>query len=215
MRNRTKKQENYFNNYFVNNNFKYGIRCLELINQYHNGVRRDGTEERSHLFEVLGFAISNFENRLNKEELEHLIIVASLHDLVEDYYDEIKFKHLKEEFPLESIRSIKKVTKWKTFSKSKRDYDKYHGKISKDSYSIIIKAIDRLHNLNSCSRVFTIKRKEEYIKETLDYIIPNLKILRKENKNLYTPITYLIYNLKNQINQLNYIIELEKKLKDK
>lgn len=215
MKNRTKKQENYFKNYFIKNNFEYATKSLDLINKYHNGVRRDGTEERSHLFEVLGFAISNFENRLNNNDLEHLIVVASLHDLVEDYYTEIKFKDLKQEFPLEIIKSIKKVTKWKTFDKSKRDYDKYHGKITKDSYSIIIKAIDRLHNLNSCSRVFTIKRKEEYIKETLDYIIPNLKILRKENKELYTPITYLIYNLKNQINQLNYIIELEKKLKDK
>lgn len=212
MNSRTSKQERYFRKYFENNKMDYALKSLDLINQYHKGLRRDGQEERSHLFEVLGMVISNYNDRMNIYDLEKLIVVAGLHDLVEDYYGNIKFKDLKDMFPLDMILSIKKITKWKTFSKSKRDYDLYHNKIKRDRFSVIIKAIDRIHNLNSCSRVFTIKRKEEYIKETLEYIIPNLKHIRKQFKELYIPVTNLTYNLKNSIEQLDYIIELEKKV---
>lgn len=207
MKTRTSKQENYFKKYFEKHNFNYATKALSLINQYHTGTRRDGDEERSHLFEVLGFAIANFEGRLNPDELQKLIVVSALHDLVEDYSDKITFKILKTMFPKDYIRSIKKVTKWSTFEKTASDYQHYHGKISKDYISTIVKATDRLHNLNSCTSVFNSAKKRIYIVETETYIIPNLKKLRKEKTELYSSVTFLIYNLKNQIKQLNFIIE--------
>lgn len=210
MKTRTSKQENYFKKYFEKHNFNYATKALSLINQYHTGTRRDGDEERSHLFEVLGFAIANFEGRLNPDELQKLIVVSALHDLVEDYSDKITFKILKTMFPKDYIRSIKKVTKWSTFEKTASDYQHYHGKISKDYISTIVKATDRLHNLNSCTSVFNSTKKRIYIVETETYIIPNLKKLRKEKPELYASITFLIYNLKNQIKQLDYVIQLDK-----
>lgn len=210
MKTRTSKQENYFKKYFEKHNFNYATKSLSLINQYHTGTRRDGDEERSHLFEVLGFAIANFEGRLNQDELQKLIVVSALHDLVEDYSDKITFKILKTMFPKDYIRSIKKVTKWSTFEKTASDYQHYHGKISKDYISTIVKATDRLHNLNSCTSAFNSTKKRIYIVETETYIIPNLKKLRKEKPELYASITFLIYNLKNQIKQLDYIIQLDK-----
>lgn len=211
-KNRPDKQYNYFLRYFENNKFYYGLKALDLINEYHNGERRDGTQERSHLFEVLGFVISNFESRLDNNTFEKLIVVSALHDLVEDYPDKIKFKELKEMFPIDYVKSLKKVTKWEGFEKTKRDYDHYHGKIGKDFFATLTKANDRLHNLMSCERAFKTKRKEEYLKETIDYIIPNLKELRLQYSELYTPITTLLMNLKIQIKQLTYVIELEKKV---
>lgn len=210
MKTRTSKQENYFKTYFEKHNFNYATKALSLINQYHTGTRRDGDEERSHLFEVLGFAIANFEGRIIKEELQKLIVVSALHDLVEDYSDKITFKILKTMFPKDYIRSIKKVTKWSTFEKTTSDYQHYHSKISKDYISTIVKATDRLHNLNSCTSVFSSDKKRLYIVETETYIIPNLKKLRKEKPELYSSVTYLIYNLKNQIKQLDYVIQLDK-----
>ena len=213
MKTRTSKQENYFKKYFEKHNFNYATKALSLINQYHTGTRRDGDEERSHLFEVLGFAIANFEGRLNPDELQKLIVVSALHDLVEDYSDKITFKILKTMFPKDYIRSIKKVTKWSTFEKNERNYKHYHGKISKDYISIIVKATDRLHNLNSCTSVFNNSKKIAYISETETFIIPNLKKLRKEKPELYASITFLIYNLKNQIKQLQFIIDQDKLIK--
>lgn len=93
-KNRPDKQYNYFLRYFQNNNFEYGLKALDLINQYHSGERRDGTQERSHLFEVLGFVISNFESRLDNNTFEKLIVISALHDLVEDYSEKIKLKIL-------------------------------------------------------------------------------------------------------------------------
>lgn len=212
MKTRTNKQERYFRKYFEENSFKYAEISLNLINEYHTSTRKDGSEERSHLFEVLGFAIANFDKRLSHHELQKLIVVSSLHDLVEDYSDKVSFKQLKALFPKDYIRSIKKVTKWRTFQKVQRDYDHYHGNISKDFISIIVKATDRLHNLNSCTEVFTSSKKLDYIKETERYIIPNLKKLRKDKKELYSSVTFLIYNLKNQMSQLRYVIDLEKRI---
>lgn len=209
---RTNKQERYFRKYFETHSFKYAQFALELVNEYHVGIRKDGSEERSHLFEVLGFAIANFENTLSKYDFEKLIVASALHDLVEDYAVKINFKTLKEVLPKDYIRSIKKVTKWSTFKKVQKDYEHYHGNISKDFISIIVKATDRLHNLNSCTEVFTSSKKLDYIKETERYIIPNLKKLRKDKKELYSSVTFLIYNLKNQMSQLRYVIDLEKRI---
>lgn len=214
MKTRTNKQERYFRKYFEENCFKYAEIALNLINEYHTATRKDGSEERSHLFEVLGFAIANFDKRLSHHELQKLIVVSSLHDLVEDYSDKVSFKQLRALFPKDYIRSIKKVTKWSTFQKVQRDYEHYHGNISKDFISIIVKATDRLHNLNSCTQVFSAVKKLDYIKETEKYIIPNLKKLRKERIELYSSITFLIYNLKNQMNQLRAVIDLEKRISE-
>lgn len=211
---RTNKQEIYFKKYFEIGSMKYAQIALQLVNKHHTSTRKDGSEERSHLFEVLGFAIANFEGRLNHSEFEKLIVVSALHDLVEDYSDEVSFKHLKDLFPKDYIRSIKKVTKWITFKKVEKDYNHYHKNISKDFISTIVKATDRLHNLNSCTEVFGSTKKLDYIKETERYIIPNLKKLRKERKELYSSITFLIYNLKNQMKQLRYIIDLEKRISE-
>lgn len=213
MKTRTSKQERYFKKYFKDKEFKYAEVALDLVNEFHIATRKDGSEERSHLFEVLGFAIANFEGRLNQDELQKLIVVSALHDLVEDYSDKITFKILKTMFPKDYIRSIKKVTKWSTFEKTERNYKHYHRKISKDYISTIVKATDRLHNLNSCTSVFSNSKKNEYIIETETFIIPNLKKLRKENPELYSSVTYLIYNLKNQIKQLQFIIDQDKLIK--
>ena len=214
MKTRTSKQERYFKKYFKDKEFKYAEVALDLVNEFHTATRKDGSEERSHLFEVLGFAIANFDGRLSHTELEKLIVTSALHDLVEDYSDKVSFKYLKTLFPKDYIISIKKVTKWSTFEKVEKDYDHYHGNISKDCISTIVKATDRLHNLNSCTAVFSSVKKLDYIKETEKYIIPNLKKLRKQRKELYSSVTFLIYNLKNQMVQLRYVIDLEKRVQE-
>ena len=214
MKTRTSKQERYFRRYFKNKGFAYAEIALNLVNEFHISIRKDGSEERSHLFEVLGFAIANFDDRLKDTELEKLIVASALHDLVEDYSDKVTFKYLKTLFPKDYIRSIKKVTKWSTFEKVEKDYNHYHGNISKDCISAIVKATDRLHNLNSCTVVFSSVKKLDYIKETEKYIIPNLKKLRKERIELYSSVTFLIYNLKNQMNQLRHVIDLEKRISE-
>ena len=216
MRNRTTKQENYFKKFFIENSFEEALEALKLINKYHKGVRRDGSEERGHMFDVLGFTISNFHNRVNNKDLERLIVAAALHDLVEDYKDEVSFKCLKEKYniSLDTVKTIKKVTKWSTFKKIETHYDHYYKNILKDKFAIIVKASDRLHNLNSCTEVFSTKKKKEYINETKKYIIPALKNIRRTDTTLYIPITGMIYDLKNQIKQLEYIIILEDKISE-
>lgn len=197
MRERTKKQERFFLNYFKEHNMTNSVIALNLVNVAHYGQRKDGKEERSHLFEVLGLAINIFDGRLNDKELDSIVTICALHDLVEDYSDLYSFKYLKGlGIPLDIVKSLKKVTKWKTFTKTEKDYKHYHRKIGNDFFATITKANDRIHNLSSCYVVFTDKRKREYIDETIKYIIPNLKKFRKEKKEHYVVITSLIQQLK-------------------
>jgi (p)ppGpp synthase/HD superfamily hydrolase len=208
---RTEKQERFFRNFFTKHDLKYSLIALDIVNQVHVNIRKDGSEERSHLFEVLGFAISFCSSRMSKEELDKFIVVLALHDVVEDYPELYSFKELKKIFPLDVVKSLKTVTKWSTFTKTEKDYKKYHGRISKDLFGTLTKGFDRLHNLMSCYKVFSVKNKKRYIKETENYIIPNLKKMRKEYVEFYDFITLLIFNLKNQIEALNYMIELEER----
>lgn len=196
MKTRTQKQETYFYYFFKKNNMVHSINALSLVNLAHKGLRKDGQEERSHLFEVLGLAIAHFDGRMSYEDLDVIVTLGALHDLVEDYSDQYSFKYLKSFFPKNIIRPLKKVTKWKTFTKTKRDYDLYHKNIGKDFLAIITKANDRIHNLSSCYKVFTTKRKKEYVEETLQYIIPNLKKARFEYAEHYVVCTFLIQQLK-------------------
>lgn len=208
---RTKKQERYFEKYFKEHNMPFSLIALSLVNQYHVNTRKDGAEERSHLFEVMGSAIAFFEKRLSIHELDKLVTIAALHDLVEDYYKDISFKYLRTIFPKDILRALKKVTKWKTFKKSDKDMLHYHGGISKNMYSTIVKALDRIHNLSSCHRVFSIEKKHFYIKETESFIVPNLKKMRRVYPEFYTVLTSLIFQLKKEVSTLQYIIELESK----
>lgn len=195
---RTEKQEIFFRTFFQKNKMYNSLKALDFINLVHKGFRKDGKEERSHLFEVLGLAISHFDGRINYEQLDIIVSVCALHDLVEDYVEFYNFKYLKSFFPIEIIKPLKLVTKWKTFKKEKRDYEFYHRKIGNDFLATITKANDRIHNLSSCYSVFSDKRKKEYIQETIEYIIPNLKRLRKNQayKEYYTVLTFLIQQLK-------------------
>lgn len=206
---RTTKQNRYFTNYFKEKNLPFSLIALGLVNEFHVHERKDGAEERSHLFEVMGSAIAYFENRLSIHELDKLVTIAALHDLVEDYQDKVSFKYLRTIFPKDILKSLKKVTKWKTFKKSDRDMTHYHTGISKNMYSTIVKALDRIHNLSSCHRVFSIEKKKFYINETEKYIIPNLKKMRREYPEFYTVLTSLVFQLKKEISVLNYIVELE------
>lgn len=193
---RTKKQNEYFKEFFTKNKMYFSLKALELVNEAHKGLRKDGKPEKSHLFEVLGFAISQYEKRISCEDLDKMVTVHALHDLVEDYAEEYSFKNLKKYFPIDVIKSLKKVTKWKTFKKTDRDYKHYHRNIGKDFNAIITKANDRIHNFSSCMCVFNPEKKKLYILETEKYIIPNLKKARREYPEYYISITSQIQLLK-------------------
>lgn len=212
MRTRTQKQEHYFKKYFEENRMNHALKALELVNEGHVNVRKDGSEERSHLFEVMGLAIAMYDKKISSYELELIVCCNALHDLVEDYPEKYSFEFLAAYFPIQVIDNLQRVTKWEGFKKEKADYDKYHGGIGQHFISTVTKACDRIHNLSSCHRVFTLKRKREYIKETEDYIIPNLKKWRKEDPTHYSVYTFLVLQLKKEIEVLNYICELEEKV---
>ena len=117
---RTEKQEIYFREFFKKHKMHNSLKALDFVNLAHKGLRRDGKEERSHLFEVLGLSISHFDGRMDYRQLDIIVSVGALHDIVEDYSEVYTFKHMKSFFPSEIIKPLKLVTKWKTFKKEKR-----------------------------------------------------------------------------------------------
>lgn len=210
---RVEKQERYYIKKFTNDNMKEALIALNLVNEYHNGKRKDGSEEKSHMYEVAGKVIRDLENRIETKLLEKIIVTAFLHDLIED--TSVTEEYLIEKgISKETIVSINYVTKKDGFKKIEEDYIEYHGGISEDLASVLVKGYDRCHNLQSCLRVFSPKRKLEYVEETEKYIIPNLKKMRKVYFKIYTPITGIILELKNLNESVTYIAELETKLKE-
>lgn len=209
---RVSKQEGFFKSYFKKHNFKYAKKAFNLVKEHHNGVRRNGAQERSHMFEVAGKCIRDFHGSLTEVYLEKLIVCTLLHDFIEDINEAEKIL-LEKGFPADIIKTIKLVSKKSDFTKTEENYIEYHTAIGTDLIATIAKAYDRIHNLNSCIRVFKPEKKLDYIEETKKYIIPNLKVARRTYNEKYHELTGIILELKNLCISLEYIVELELRLK--
>lgn len=209
---RLEKQRNYLRGYFHSRGMYQSLKALEIAFKYHTNKRKGGQPEITHQFELVSYALPIFE-KYETIFLDRLISALLLHDTLEDY-DRVKvLKDLESSnFDKETLSMIFAVTKKEGFSKTEKEYQEYYNGIVKNQLAIIVKMIDRLHNIESmleCPEIFTLKKREKYIEETEKYIIPSGKQIRREKPELYQPITFLIRELKTYISFTKRINELD------
>jgi len=205
---RLKKQKKLFNKYFIDLNYTKAIAAMNLALEYHTGLRKDGSPEVGHQFDLNSYLMPLFENT---EIHEQLIVVAFLHDLPEDY--NFLFSEINYLFGSKIEYSTKMITKKKGFAKTTEDYQEYYAGMATDLISVIVKMSDRLHNLSSIIKAgesFSDKRKLEYIAEAREYLIPEAKKMRK-NSIYSSKITMLIQIMKNYCDLIEEIVFAKKK----
>lgn len=205
---RLDKQIYFFRDYFQKYNMALSEKAMYTVLDYHDGERKDGSPEATHMYDVAGSVLALMKDRVSIEDLDIIVTAGFLHDLIEDYFEQYNYDQLIDDFGDEVAKVVRLVSKPIDFNKNEKDaYKEYYKNIGQDFRAVIIKAKDRIDNMKTMKKVFTIKRQKEYIQEVKDYILPLLKKTRFENEEVYMIMADLIQQLKEQIESYEWMHE--------
>jgi len=142
--------------------------------ELHNGLRKDGiTPEFAHQIWIASFAITL---PIPAELVERILIAIFYHDSMEDKnLSREELGKLHGEDVADIIWRLTKKTRGTQISK-----EEYFIRLIGRMESIIIKAIDRLHNLKTMVGVFSTEKMLSYAQEAIDFFLPMLKEGRKQ-----------------------------------
>ena len=90
--------------------------------------------------------------------------------------------------------------------------DEYYNNIQTNINAIIIKLIDRIHNLSTMNNAFSIEKMKKYLIETENYVIPLADTAKNQYPNLARKLWILKFYLTTLVNTTNYVINEEEKL---
>jgi len=162
----------------------------ELAELSHQGQTRDeGTPYFEHVERVA-------QRLIDMRELSEYIIIAYLHDILEDTH--ITYDDLKEQFGIPVADGVQTLTKTRG-----ADVNQYLKNIvNHKSYGLAyVKMLDRIDNVSSLSFCPSENKVKKYIKETQDIFIPTMSTGRQMKHSDYTAL----------LNELNEKLEFIKK----
>jgi (p)ppGpp synthase/HD superfamily hydrolase len=169
-------------------------KAMEMGLLHHNGSRKDGTPEFSHQIFQASFARTLLPSIIYPEET---LATIFLHDIVEDC--DVEIDEINTEFGAWVAEGVELMTNV-DFVPHKRDIESqpvegykpsdmhavkkdpavYYNSMIEDPIASLAKGIDRMHNHQSMTGVFSQEKKRSYIDETKTYILPMLKGARKK-----------------------------------
>ena len=166
--------------------------AISIAKQYHAGVFRDGAGTVPYINHPLTLACQAFAMGIADDSL---VAALLLHDVVEDNRERISFIDLPVDQRTREVIIL--VTKNKAdphFSE-----EKYYAAIRNDPLACLVKCMDRCNNLSTMYCGFTLAKIREYIRETEEYIMPLLHIVKETPK--YNNAAWLLnYQMNSIIN---------------
>lgn len=156
--------------------------AMEIAEQYHSGLRKDGAPEFSHQVAQAHIMVA-LEPHMMEPELT--FITVFLHDTVEDY-GTVAEAHPLPPFTLEDVtrrfgdragRAVDRVSK--VVDGNKKSPEAYFEAMSKDPVASLVKGTDRIHNHQTMHGAFSPEKRDIQLTETEDHILPMLKRARK------------------------------------
>ena len=154
-------------------------KAMELGLRNHVGERKDGAPEFSHQIFQASFARTLLSSFMYPEET---LATIFLHDVVEDCAFPIA--DIYDGFGPEIGDAVELMTNIHSYDLEdrprgqKKHTDTYYGNMSINPIASIAKGIDRMHNHQSMHGVFSDEKKQRYIDETGQHIIPMMKEAR-------------------------------------
>jgi len=129
------------------NNFELIMKARKFAIDNHRRVNElyDGLPYHVHLMEVVDF-VHRFDNLLNEEDIDVAVIVAWLHDLIED--TGLTYNNVKQIFGervAELTRNL--TTNIHGRTRAERADQEYYDRVKSDPISIFVKIADRLANM--------------------------------------------------------------------
>lgn len=152
-------------------NYHKALEAMEYAGSFHVGTRKDGiTPEFHHQISIVMY-LRTLPPLLYPEES---IIVAFLHDVVEDYA--ASMMEIGDRFGERVHRAVSRLSKNENGIKKSLP-DLFH-LVAEDPVASIVKAADRIHNQQTLGS-FSPEKQEKYILETREYILPMVKKARR------------------------------------
>lgn len=180
----------------IGKGFFKAVEALEFAKLYHVGKRKGGGPEFQHQVEIALYILTlNIPN----EVLEKLLIVAILHDCMEDY--DIPHAVMIEKFGQEITDYV--FTMAKVYMGVKKSPEFYFADILKSFITAIAKGADRVHNIQTMVGVFSIEKQKGYIAEVREYFLPMLKNARHS----FPEYTYVFFNIEHMLKSQIELIE--------
>lgn len=155
-------------------------KALEIATKAHKGQVRDGGGKylNEHIYYVTSLLYEGFKN---DKDIEDLVVLALLHDSVED--GGIKVSFIEKTFGKDIADTISLLSKTPEEEEQSQTQDQkymvtqnYLNRLSENRWAVIVKMYDRIANVNSIIRDTVALKPEKYMR----YL--------KETKNLYIPL---------------------------
>jgi (p)ppGpp synthase/HD superfamily hydrolase len=169
--------------------FFTALKAMDFAMAHHVGVRKDNvTPEFQHQVSQANFARTLIDSFLYPEET---LATIFLHDVVEDC--DVKLSEIANRFGPVIAKATSLMTN--QIDGIKKPKEIYYGQQASHAIASLGKGIDRIHNQSSMVGVFTVTKQLDYIAETTDYILPMLKVARKnfpEQEAAYQNIKHVL-----------------------
>lgn len=175
------------------------LEALEFAAGFHLGLRKNGqTPEFDHQLRIAEALLPHVPalNAVHERAVYvvsanphddapravQIIAAAFLHDVREDYGvgHEVmvgRFGHR----IANAVEALSKVTvDPRTGLELKKDASRYFEAIAKDPVASVVKGADRVHNLSTMLRTFSLEKQRRYVGETTEFFLPMLRVARRE-----------------------------------
>ncbi len=159
--------------YLLGKGYNLALEALQFAKQKHDGFRKDGkTPESQHQLEI-SLYISTLKG---VREEENTLVVALLHDIVEDC--DVNIETIEARFGKSISQSVwaisKKINGVAKYSHENADLV-YYDDCARDLRASIVKLADRIHNNDSMAGVFSTEKQVSYVNEVEKHFLPMIK----------------------------------------
>jgi len=179
--------------------FLLATKAVYFAVEKHDGQKRDDQKT-----DYVDHPVRVCRTLLNIGIRDEIILTAALlHDLIEE--GKVTFEEISKEFNEEVSHLVGALSKRE--GESKEDYMK---RLSVDIRAIIIKAVDRVCNVDDMIDVFPTERLEKYTKETKIIVLPLMKVARRKHVKYSDLLIICRDYIKGILRAAEKIIDLQK-----
>lgn len=161
------------------------LRALPFAKKAHEGQKRKGKAGIPYISHPLTMACHALALGLREGSL---LAALLLHDVVEDCGVSLAGLPVDEK----TRETVRLVTKDPRHDEDEEGYDRlYFDGIAGHPHATLVKLLDRCHNLSVMAGGFTRQRIPEYVRHTMDYVMPLADLLR-EKEPRYSDACFLL-----------------------
>ena len=198
-----KDMYHFLETYCEKKHYENALVALPFAREVHKDQKRLGGDP--YIVHPLSVAFFSIGAGLDSD---NIISGSLLHDTIEDQNANLDLINITDE--------IKNIVNLLTFIKDNSNKDialkNYYENIKTNCDAIIIKLIDRIHNLSTMNNAFSLEKMKNYILETQKYVIPLANYAKENYQNIANKLWLLKFYLTTLVNTTNYVIDEEEKL---